>query len=325
MLVNILFICLSFLGICLPLLVGVSLLTLVERKVMGSMQCRRGPNVVGFFGLLQPIADGFKLILKETVVPGNSNFILFLIAPVITFSLSLLNWLVLPVLGSFVIYDTDISVLFLLSISSLGVYGLILSGWSSGSQYGFLGSLRSTAQMISYEISLGLIILSIALSAGSLNLNQIVYAQSEIWFIIPFFPLFIIFFISSLAETNRAPFDLPEAEAELVSGYNVEYSSMGFALFFLGEYSNIIFMSCLNVILFFGGWLPILKFFYFIPPVIWFSLKVFFLCFLFVWVRASFPRYRFDQLMNIGWKVILPISLSIFFFNLVLFNNAIWL
>jgi len=292
-----------------PLLISVAFLTLAERKVIGSMQGRLGPNVVGVFGLLQPFADGLKLFVKETVLPNNANTVVFLIAPMITFTLSLIGWAAIPFDKGLVLTDINIGILYLFAISSLGVYGIITSGWSSNSKYAFLGSLRSAAQMISYEVSIGLIIISVLLLSGSLNLTQIVLCQKEVWYIIPLFPLFIIFFISILAETNRPPFDLPEAEAELVSGYNVEYSGMGFALFFLGEYANIILMSSLCVILFVGGWLPLIEI-SFIPNILWFSIKVLFFIYLFILVRATYPRYRYDQLMRLGWKIFLPISLA---------------
>jgi NADH-quinone oxidoreductase subunit H len=302
----------KILGIIIPLLIGVAFLTLAERKVMASMQRRKGPNVVGVFGILQPLADGLKLLLKEPVLPSNANIIIFLLAPVLTFMLSLISWAVIPFGYGVVLSDLNVGVLYLFAISSLGVYGIITAGWSSNSKYAFLGCLRSAAQMVSYEVSIGLIIITVLLCVGSLNLTEIVLAQEEIWFCVPLFPLLILFFISCLAETNRAPFDLPEAEAELVAGYNVEYSSMGFALFFLGEYANMIIMSGMCSILFLGGWLPPFSFtfLYWIPGGIWFGLKIIFFLFLFIWVRAAFPRYRYDQLMRLGWKVFLPLSLA---------------
>ena len=302
----------KIIGIIIPLLIGVAFLTLAERKVMASMQRRKGPNVVGVFGILQPLADGLKLLLKEPVLPSNANIIIFLLAPVLTFMLSLISWAVIPFGYGVVLSDLNVGVLYLFAISSLGVYGIITAGWSSNSKYAFLGCLRSAAQMVSYEVSIGLIIITVLLCVGSLNLTEIVLAQEEIWFCVPLFPLLILFFISCLAETNRAPFDLPEAEAELVAGYNVEYSSMGFALFFLGEYANMIIMSGMCSILFLGGWLPPFSFtfLYWIPGGIWFGLKIIFFLFLFVWVRAAFPRYRYDQLMRLGWKVFLPLSLA---------------
>ena len=302
----------KILGIIIPLLIGVAFLTLAERKVMASMQRRKGPNVVGFFGILQPLADGLKLLLKEPVLPSNANIVIFLLAPVLTFMLSLISWAVIPFGYGVVLSDLNVGVLYLFAISSLGVYGIITAGWSSNSKYAFLGCLRSAAQMVSYEVSIGLIIITVLLCVGSLNLSEIVLAQEDMWFCIPLFPLLILFFISCLAETNRAPFDLPEAEAELVAGYNVEYSSMGFALFFLGEYANMIIMSGMCSILFLGGWLPPFSFtfLYWVPGGIWFGLKIIFFLFLFIWVRAAFPRYRYDQLMRLGWKVFLPLSLA---------------
>jgi NADH-quinone oxidoreductase subunit H len=302
----------KILGLIVPLLLGVAFLTLAERKVMGSMQRRKGPNVVGFFGLLQPIADGLKLLVKEPVLPSNANTVIFLMAPVLTFVLALITWSVIPFGEGLVLADLNVGILYIFAISSLGVYGIIMAGWSSNSKYAFLGALRSAAQMVSYEVSIGLIIICVLLCVGSLNLSEIVLAQQEIWYCIPLFPAFILFFISCLAETNRAPFDLPEAEAELVAGYNVEYSSMGFALFFLGEYANMIVMSSLCSILFLGGWLPPLNFviFYWIPGAVWLGLKTIIFLFTFIWVRAAFPRYRYDQLMRLGWKVFLPLSLA---------------
>nr|QSL97099.1 NADH dehydrogenase subunit 1 [Catharanthus roseus] len=301
----------EILGIILPLLLGVAFLVLAERKVMAFVQRRKGPDVVGSFGLLQPIADGFKLILKEPISPSSANFFLFRMAPVTTFMLSLVAWAVVPFDYGMVLSDLNIGLLYLFAISSLGVYGIIIAGWSSNSKYAFLGALRSAAQMVSYEVSIGLILITVLICVGSCNLSEIVMAQKQIWFGIPLFPVLVMFFISCLAETNRAPFDLPEAEAELVAGYNVEYSSMGFALFFLGEYANMILMG-LCTSLFLGGWPPILDLPIFkkIPGSIWFSIKVIFFLFLYIWVRAAFPRYRYDQLMGLGWKVFLPLSLA---------------
>jgi NADH-quinone oxidoreductase subunit H len=313
----------KYIFIIIPLLISVAYMTLVERKVIGSMQLRKGPNVVGFAGLLQPLADGLKLLLKETILPKHSNRILFLLSPFITFVLSLIGWSVIPFNDFSVFSDVNVGILYIFAVSSLGVYGVIMAGWSSNSKYAFLGCLRSAAQMVSYEVSIGLIIISVLLCVGSLNLSEIVYCQKSVWFVIPLFPAFLMFFVSALAETNRPPFDLPEAEAELVSGYNVEYSSMTFALFFLGEYSNIILMSSLSTVLFFGGWLPPFDFFllYLIPGFFWFSIKTFFFIFLFIWVRASFPRYRYDQLMRLGWKIFLPLSLAwVLFTSSILFS-----
>nr|YP_009476708.1 NADH dehydrogenase subunit 1 [Proteomonas sulcata]AVM81201.1 NADH dehydrogenase subunit 1 [Proteomonas sulcata] len=303
---------LKTLAIIIPLLVAVAYLTLLERKVMASMQQRRGPNVVGVFGLLQPFADGLKLLIKETILPSSANTVIFVLAPIITFLLSLIAWAVVPFGKNMVLVDLNVGVLFIFAISSLGVYGIICAGWASNSKYAFLGALRSAAQMISYEVSMGLIIISVLICAGSLNLTTIVESQQEIFYCFPLFPLLLMFFVSTLAETNRAPFDLPEAEAELVSGYNTEYSAMGFALFFLGEYANMILMCSVTTLFFLGGWLsPINGFgFNYIPGVVWFGLKTTFLLFTFVWVRATFPRYRYDQLMRLGWKIFLPFSLG---------------
>ena len=302
----------KILAITIPLLLAIAFLTLAERKVMASMQRRKGPNVVGVLGLFQPIADGLKLLVKEPVLPSSANLVIFLFAPVLTFLLSQVAWAVIPFGQGLVLADLNVGLLYVFAISSLGVYGIIMAGWSSNSKYAFLGSLRSAAQMVSYEVSIGLILITVLLCVGSLNLTQIVLAQEKVWFCIPLFPLLLMFFISCLAETNRAPFDLPEAEAELVAGYNVEYSSMGFALFFLGEYANMIVMSSLCSLFFLGGWLPPfnITLFYWLPGVFWFGLKIIFFLFLFVWVRAAFPRYRYDQLMRLGWKVLLPLSLA---------------
>lgn len=299
--------------IIVPLLIGVAYLTLMERKVIAAMQLRRGPNVVGPFGLLQPLADGLKLFLKEVIIPSRSSKAVFIFAPMLTFMLAMLGWAVIPVHENFVLADINVGVLYLFAISSLGVYGIIMAGWASNSKYAFLGAIRSAAQMVSYEVSIGLVIITVLLAVGSLNLTDIVLSQKEHgWFVFTgLFPMFIVFFISALAETNRHPFDLPEAEAELVSGYNVEYSSMTFALFFLGEYANMILMSAMATILFLGGWLPPfeLDIFAYVPSVIWFVLKVVFMLYVFIWARATLPRYRYDQLMRLGWKVFLPLSL----------------
>ena len=296
--------------IIVPLLISVAYFTLAERKILGAIQRRRGPNVVGVYGLLQPLSDGFKLLVKETVLPSNANKFIFIIAPIITFVISLMGWAIIPFDKYSVLSEVNVGVLYLFAISSLGVYGIIMSGWASNSKYAFLGALRSAAQMVSYEVSIGFIIVTIVVCCGSFNLQTIIESQKNVWFIIPFFPLFLMFFTSALAETNRHPFDLPEAEAELVSGYNVEYSAMGFALFSLGEYANMLLMSSLNVILFFGGWLPPLSILSFIPGSVWFGLKICFFVVLYVWIRAALPRYRYDQLMGLGWKVFLPISLT---------------
>jgi NADH-quinone oxidoreductase subunit H len=286
--------------IIIPLLISVAYFTLAERKILGAIQRRKGPNVVGLFGLLQPLSDGLKLMVKETIIPSNANKFIFVISPIITFVISLIGWSVIPYDKYSVLADINLGILFLLAISSLGVYGIIMSGWSSNSKYAFLGGLRSTAQMVSYEVSLGFIITIIITCCGSFNLSLIIESQKNIWFIIPFLPLFLMFFTSALAETNRYPFDLPEAEAELVSGYNVEYSAMGFALFSLGEYSNMLLMSALNSILFFGGWLAPLDILMFIPGSFWFSIKICFFVLLFIVMRAALPRYRYDQLMRLG-------------------------
>jgi NADH-quinone oxidoreductase subunit H len=310
-----------------PLLVAVAYFTLAERKVIAAMQRRRGPNVVGFLGLLQPLADGLKLLLKETILPSSANLFVFILAPILTFMLSLVTWAVMPFDYGQVFADLNIGVLYILAISSLGVYGIIISGWSSNSKYAFLGGLRSAAQMVSYEVSLGIIIMCVLLCVGSLNLTTIVIAQESIWFVVPLLPAAIMFFISGLAETNRAPFDLPEAEAELVAGYNVEYSAMGFAMFFLGEYANILLFSSMTVVFFLGGWLPLLPTipFTWIAGSIWFGIKVAFLMFLFIWVRAAFPRYRYDQLMRLGWKIFLPLSIGWLLFVAGVLTSFNWL
>lgn len=297
--------------IIVPLLVAVAYLTLAERKVIGWMQLRQGPNVVGPLGLLQPLADGLKLMCKETIVPSGAHRLLFVLAPVLTFVLALVAWAVIPFDEGWVLADINVGVLYLFAISSLGVYGIIIAGWASNSKYAFLGALRSAAQMVSYEVSIGFVMVTVLVCAGSLRLSDVVLAQQGLWFAVPLLPMLVVFFISALAETNRAPFDLPEAEAELVSGYNVEYSAMPFALFFLGEYANMILMSAMTVILFFGGWLPPVSMqpFTWVPGVVWFLVKIALVLFVFIWVRATFPRYRYDQLMRLGWKVFLPVSL----------------
>jgi len=318
---------LKILSIIIPLLISVAFFTLVERKIMGAIQRRRGPNVIGFLGLLQALADGLKLFVKETTLPTTSNIKIFLLAPILTFILSLIGWAVVPFAHKAVLADINLGILYLLSVSSLNVYGIILAGWSSNSKYAYLGGLRSTAQMISYEISIGFIILSVSVCVGSLNLSKIVLAQEKIWLIIPLLPLFVIFYISMLAETNRHPFDLPEAEAELVSGYNVEYSAMTFALFFLGEYANMLLMSSISSILFLGGWLPILNVFplYYIPGSFWFSLKVILGVIFFIVTRATLPRYRYDQLMYLGWKCFLPFVIGYLMLTVGILVSFNWL
>ena len=302
---------LESLALIVPLLIGVAYLTLFERKVMGAMQLRKGPNIVGPFGLWQPFADALKMLFKETIIPTGSDRLLFMIAPMITFGLAVVAWAVIPVNNHWAIADINVGILYLFAISSLGVYGIIIAGWASNSKYAFLGALRSAAQMVSYEVSMGFIIVTVLVCVGSLNLNDIVMAQRHCWFAIPLFPLFVIFFISGLAETNRAPFDLAEGESEIVAGFFVEYSAMSFALFFLGEYANMILISGMTTTLFLGGWLSPIPFapFTMISGVFWFLLKVAMCLFVFVWVRATLPRLRYDQLMALGWKVFLPITL----------------
>jgi NADH-quinone oxidoreductase subunit H len=302
---------LQVVAIVIPLLVAIAYLTYAERKVLAAMQLRQGPNIVGPFGLLQPMADGLKLFGKETVIPAGANRVVFVFAPMLTFLLALVAWAVIPFGPGMVLANINVGVLYLFAISSLGVYGIIMAGWASNSKYAFLGGLRSAAQMVSYEVSMGFVIITVLLCVGSLNLTDVVNAQRHVWFAIPLLPMFIVFFISALAETNRAPFDLPEGESELVGGYNVEYSAMTFALFFLGEYANMILMSGMTSILFLGGWLPPLDIapLNWIPDPIWFALKIAFVLFMFLWVRATVPRYRYDQLMRLGWKIFLPFSL----------------
>ncbi|HTU56612.1 MAG TPA: NADH-quinone oxidoreductase subunit NuoH [Acetobacteraceae bacterium] len=303
---------LKALALIVPLLIAVAYLTYAERKVLAAVQLRKGPNVVGVFGLLQPFADALKMIFKETIIPTGANRVLFVLAPMITFGLAILAWAVIPVDNGWAIANINVGILYLFAISSLGVYGIIIAGWASNSKYAFLGALRSAAQMVSYEVSMGFVMVSVLLCVGSLNLNDIVLAQRNVWFCIPLFPMFVVFFISTLAETNRAPFDLPEGESEIVAGFFVEYSAMAFALFFLGEYANMILMSALTTILFLGGWLSPLPFapFTWLPGPLWFILKILVCLFVFLWVRATFPRYRYDQLMRLGWKVFLPLSLG---------------
>ena len=303
---------LETLAMLVPVLISVAYLTLAERKILAAIQIRRGPNVVGPFGLWQPFADALKMIFKETIVPTGANRLLFLFAPVLTMVLAMIAWAVIPVNDGWAIANINVGVLYLFMISSLGVYGIIIAGWASNSKYAFLGALRSAAQMVSYEVSMGFVIVSVLLCVGSLNLTDVVRAQERVWFFIPLFPMFIIFFISILAETNRSPFDLPEGESEIVAGFFVEYSAMTFGLFFLGEYANMILMSALTTILFLGGWLaPFgLEPFTWVPGPIWFILKVCLCLFVFVWVRGTLPRFRYDQLMRLGWKVFLPLSLG---------------
>ncbi len=300
------------LAMLVPVLVSVAYLTLAERKVMAAMQMRKGPNVVGPFGLLQPFADALKMLMKETIIPTGANRILFIVAPLLTMTLAMIAWAVIPVNDGWAIADINVGILYLFAISSLGVYGIVIAGWASNSKYAFLGALRSAAQMVSYEVSMGLVIVTVLLCAGSLNLTAIVRAQEHIWFFIPLFPMFVVFFISTLAETNRAPFDLPEGESEIVGGFHVEYGAMTFGLFFLGEYANMILMSAMTSILFLGGWLSPIPFapFTWVPGPVWFILKILLVLFMFVWVRATFPRFRYDQLMRLGWKVFLPLSLG---------------
>ena len=300
---------LEALAVLVPLLIAVAYMTYAERKILAAMQLRKGPNVVGPFGLLQAFADAIKMFMKETVIPTGANRVLFLLAPVLTFMLAMIAWAVIPVGDGWAVANINVGILYLFAISSLGVYGIIIAGWASNSKYAFLGALRSAAQMVSYEVSIGFVMVTVLLCVGSLNLNDIVRAQSHVWFCIPLFPMFVVFFISALAETNRSPFDLPEGESEIVAGFMVEYSAMPFGLFFLGEYANMFLMSGLTAILFLGGWQAPLGL-TFIPGVIWFVLKIAFFMFLFCWVRATFPRFRYDQLMRLGWKVFLPLSLG---------------
>ena len=301
----------QILAIVVPLLLCVAYLTLAERKVWAAMQLRRGPNVVGPFGLMQPLADGAKLLFKETILPSRANKGVFLAAPMLTFVLSMISWAVIPFQAGVVLADINVGVMFLFAISSLGVYGIVMAGWASNSRYAFLGALRSAAQMVSYEVSMGFVIITVLICVGSLNLSDIVEAQRTVWFFIPLFPMFVIFFVSILAELSHHPFDLPEAEAELVAGFQVEYSAMAFALFYLGERANMILMSAILSVLFLGGWLPPIDVapFNWIPGIIWLGLKTALVLFFMMWVFATFPRYRYDQLMRLGWKVFLPASL----------------
>ena len=321
---------LKILMLLVPVLVSVAMIVWLDRRVWAFVQKRRGPNVVGPFGLLQSLADALKYIFKEIIIPASSNKVIFILAPIITMTLALISWAVIPFSEDFVLADINVGILYLFAVSSLGVYGIIMGGWASNSKYPFLGAIRSAAQMVSYEVSIGIIIINVLLCVGSLNLSDIVKAQENVWYIIPLFPMFVIFFISALAETNRPPFDLPEAEAELVAGYQTEYSGMMYAMFWLGEYANILLMCALGSILFLGGWLSPINIFPFnvIPSPIWLILKILLLFILFALVKAIVPRYRYDQLMRLGWKVFLPLSLIwvvltasyLFYFNLLPVN-----
>ena len=294
-----------------PILVSVAMIVWLDRRVWGLVQKRKGPNVVGPFGLFQTLADALKYIFKEIIIPASANKVVFVLAPIVTMTLALVAWAVIPMSEDLVLANINVGILYLFAISSLGVYGIIMGGWASNSKYPFLGAIRSAAQMVSYEVSIGIIIINVLLCVGSLNLNDIVIAQKELWYVIPLFPMFIIFFISALAETNRPPFDLPEAEAELVAGYQTEYSGMMYAMFWLGEYANILLMCAMGSILFLGGWLPIMDIYplNIIPGPIWMILKILFLFLLFALIKAIVPRYRYDQLMRLGWKIFLPFSL----------------
>ena len=301
----------KILYVLIPVLVSVAMIVWLDRRIWAFVQKRRGPNVVGPFGLFQTLADALKYIFKEIIIPASSNKIIFILAPIVTMTLALIAWAVIPFSEDYVLADINVGILYIFAISSLGVYGIIMGGWASNSKYPFLGSIRSAAQMVSYEVSIGVIIINVLLCVGSLNLSDIVLAQQKIWFVIPLFPMFVIFFISSLAETNRPPFDLPEAEAELVSGYQTEYSGMMYAMFWLGEYANILLMCALGSILFLGGWLAPINIspFNMVPPPLWLIFKILFLFVLFALIKAIVPRYRYDQLMRLGWKVFLPFSL----------------
>lgn len=320
-------IALYILALVVPLILAMAYLTYAERKVLAAMQLRQGPMMVGPFGLLQPLADGIKLLGKETIIPRGANRFIFVMAPMLTFMLALVAWAVIPVNAGWVLADINVGILYLFAVSSLGVYGILMAGWASNSRYAFLGGLRSAAQMVSYEVSIGLVLVTVLLTTGSLNLSDIVMADRPFWVDLLLFPMFIVFVISALAETNRAPFDLPEGESELVGGYNVEYSSMTFALFFLGEYMNMILMSGMTAVLFMGGWLPPfgIEALAAVPGVIWFALKVSFVLFIFLWARATLPRYRYDQLMRLGWKVFLPLMLFwvVVVAGALLYNNAL--
>jgi NADH-quinone oxidoreductase subunit H len=301
----------KILFVLVPILVSVAMIVWLDRRVWGLVQKRKGPNVVGPFGLLQTLADALKYIFKEIIIPASANKAVFVLAPIVTMTLALVAWAVIPMSEEFVLADINVGVLYLFAVSSLGVYGIIMGGWASNSKYPFLGAIRSAAQMVSYEVSIGIIIINVLLCVGSLNLKEIVLAQKDLWYVIPLFPMFVIFFISALAETNRPPFDLPEAEAELVAGYQTEYSGMMYAMFWLGEYANILLMCAMGSILFLGGWLPIIDLYpiNLIPAPIWMIIKILFLFFLFALVKAIVPRYRYDQLMRLGWKIFLPFSL----------------
>ncbi len=320
----------KILFLLVPVLVSVAMVVWLDRRVWAFVQKRQGPNVVGPFGLLQTIADALKYIFKEIIIPSSSNKVIFILAPIVTMTLALIAWAVIPFSATQVLADINVGILYLFAVSSLGVYGIIMGGWASNSKYPFLGAIRSAAQMVSYEVSIGVIIINVLLCVGSLNLNDIVIAQQNLWFVIPLFPMFVIFFISALAETNRPPFDLPEAEAELVAGYQTEYSGMMYAMFWLGEYANILLMCAMGAILFLGGWLSPLEIYPFtlIPGPVWLILKILLLFFLFALIKAIVPRYRYDQLMKLGWKVFLPLSLIwvvltasyLFYFNLLPVN-----
>jgi len=301
----------KILFVLVPILVSVAMIVWLDRRVWGLVQKRKGPNVVGPFGLLQTLADALKYIFKEIIIPASANKAVFVLAPIVTMTLALVAWAVIPMSEEFVLADINVGVLYLFAVSSLGVYGIIMGGWASNSKYPFLGAIRSAAQMVSYEVSIGIIIINVLLCVGSLNLKAIVLAQKDLWYVIPLFPMFVIFFISALAETNRPPFDLPEAEAELVAGYQTEYSGMMYAMFWLGEYANILLMCAMGSILFLGGWLPIIDLYpiNLIPAPIWMIIKILFLFFLFALIKAIVPRYRYDQLMRLGWKIFLPFSL----------------
>ena len=317
----------KILFLLVPVLVSVAMIVWLDRRIWAFVQKRQGPNVVGPFGLLQSLADALKYIFKEVIIPSSSNKIIFILAPIVTMTLALISWAVIPFSATQVLADINVGILYLFAVSSLGVYGIIMGGWASNSKYPFLGAIRSAAQMVSYEVSIGVIIINVLLCVGSLNLNDIVLAQKNLWFVIPLFPMFVIFFISALAETNRPPFDLPEAEAELVAGYQTEYSGMMYAMFWLGEYANILLMCAMGAILFLGGWMSPIDIYPFtlVPGAIWLILKILFLFILFALVKAIVPRYRYDQLMRLGWKVFLPLSLTwvvltasyLFYFNLL--------